>query len=140
MKLYKHYKSQHSVRRIISILVTLFFFICDVFFLVMVLTYDVSIPYYVIFMLFLTIGIIISIDMIRSYVEISDNNICVVNYYFFVKRTKHFTFSDIASAETHRYGYKFSTEYIALMNSNNKCLFIVFNCEENKKIFKKYYK
>ena len=85
-------------------------------------------------------------DMERAYVEIIDDKISVVDYYWGVKKEKHFTFSDITSAEIHIgyshkvKGYRHSTagmKYIVFKNGN-KYLFKIIALPETEEIFKEY--
>ena len=85
-------------------------------------------------------------DMERAYVEIIDDKISVVDYYWGVKKEKHFTFSDITSAEicigySHKVkGYRHSTagmKYIIFKNGDNY-LFKIIALPETEEIFKDY--
>ena len=85
-------------------------------------------------------------DMKKAYIEIIDDEIYVVDYYWGIKKEKHFTFSDITSAEicigySHKVkGYRFSfsgMRYIIFKN-DNKYLFKIIALPETEKIFKKY--
>ena len=85
-------------------------------------------------------------DMGRAYVEIDENEIHIVDYYWGIKKEKHFTFSDITSAEicigySHKVkGYRLSflgMRYIIFKNDNNY-LFKIIALPETEKFFKKY--
>jgi hypothetical protein len=93
----------------------------------------------------LTIIILIHIQNIeKAYVEIKQNEICVVDYYWGVKKEKHFSFSDITSAEICMgcslkiKGYRFSftgMRYI-VFKKNKKYLFKIIYLPETERIFK----
>ena len=83
-------------------------------------------------------------DVVNAYVEINENSICVVDYYFGIKKEQIFSFSDITSAEivfgySHRVkGYRvgaMGTRYIVL-KKDNKYLFKVIYLPETENIFK----
>lgn len=85
-------------------------------------------------------------DVINAYIEIDENSICVVDYYFGIKKQKMYLFSDITSAEivhgySHRVkGYRFSamgTRYIVL-KKDNKYLFKVIYLPETASVFKDF--
>ena len=85
-------------------------------------------------------------DMERAYIEIIDDKISVVDYYWGVKKEKHFTFSDITSAEIHIgyshkvKGYRHSTagmKYIIFKNGDNY-LFKIIALPKTEEIFKEY--
>ena len=85
-------------------------------------------------------------DIERAYVEIIDDKISVVDYYWGVKKEKHFTFSDITSAEIHTgyshkvKGYRHSTagmKYIIFKNGDNY-LFKIIALPETEEIFIEY--
>ena len=85
-------------------------------------------------------------DMERAYVEIIDDEISVVDYYWGVKKEKHFALSDITSAEicigySHKVkGYRFSfsgMRYIVFKNGD-KYLFKIIALPETEDIFKEY--
>ena len=97
---------------------------------------------------FLMTAIILTLikDMEKAYVEIIDDEIYVVDYYWGIKKEKHFTFSDITSAEicigySHKVkGYRHSgagMKYIVFMNGD-KYLFKIIALPETEKIFKQY--
>ena len=85
-------------------------------------------------------------DMEKAYIEIIDDEIYIVDYYWGIKKEKHFTFSDITSAEicigySHKVkGYRLSflgMRYIIFKNDNNY-LFKIIALPETEKFFKKY--
>ena len=97
---------------------------------------------------FLMTAIILTLikDMEKAYVEIIDDEIYVVDYYWGIKKEKHFTFSDIPSAEicigySHKVkGYRHSgagMKYIVFKNGD-KYLFKIIALPETEKIFKQY--
>lgn len=85
-------------------------------------------------------------DMEKAYVEIKDHDIDVVDYYWGIKKEKHFSFSDITSAEIHMgssnkvKGYRFSIagmRYI-VFRQNKKYLFKIVYLPETEEIFRQY--
>ena len=85
-------------------------------------------------------------DIEKAYIEIKENEIYVVDYYWGVKKEKHISFSDITSAEicngySHKVkGYRLSfagMRYI-VFKKDNKYLFKVIYLPETEKIFKQY--
>lgn len=85
-------------------------------------------------------------DMSNAYIEIDGNSICVVDYYFGIKKQRMFLFSDITSAEivpaySHRVkGYRYSymgTHYIVL-KKDNEYLFKIIYLPETENIFKHF--
>ena len=85
-------------------------------------------------------------DMERAYVEINENEIHIVDYYWGIKQEKHFSFSDITSAEicigySHKVkGYRLSSagmRYI-VFKKDNRYLFKIIYIPETEEIFKKY--
>ena len=85
-------------------------------------------------------------DMEKAYIEIIDDKISVVDYYWGVKKEKHFALSDITSAEictgySHKVkGYRFSfsgMRYIIFKN-DDKYLFKIIALPETADIFKEY--
>ena len=85
-------------------------------------------------------------DMEKAYIEVIDDEIYVVDYYWGVKKEKHFALSDITSAEicigySHKVkGYRFSfagMRYIVFKNGD-KYLFKIIALPETEKIFKQY--
>lgn len=85
-------------------------------------------------------------DIERAYVEIIENEICAVDYYWGIKREKHISFSDITSAEicmgySHKVkGYRLSfagMRYIVFKKDNNY-LFKIIDLPETEEIFKQY--
>ena len=85
-------------------------------------------------------------DMERAYVELNENKIHIVDYYWGIKKEKHFALSDITSAEicigySHKVkGYRFSfsgMRYIVFKNGD-KYLFKIIALPETEDIFKEY--
>ena len=85
-------------------------------------------------------------DMEKAYVEIKEDVIYVVDYYWGIKKEKHISHSDITSAEicigySHKVkGYRFSfagVRYIVFRN-NKKYLFKIIYLPEIEEIFKQY--
>jgi len=85
-------------------------------------------------------------DIERAYVEINENEIHIVDYYWGIKQEKHFSFSDITSAEicigySHKVkGYRLSSagmRYI-VFKKDNRYLFKIIYIPETEEIFKKY--
>ena len=85
-------------------------------------------------------------DVEKAYVEIIENNIYVVDYYWGVKKEQRFSFSDITSAEicigySHKVkGYRLSfagMRYI-VFKKDNKYLFKIIYLPETEEIFKQY--
>ena len=83
-------------------------------------------------------------DIEKAYIEIKENKIYVVDYYWGIKKDKHISFSDITSAEicigySHKVkGYRFSfagMRYI-VFKKDNKYLFKIIYLPETEKIFK----
>lgn len=85
-------------------------------------------------------------DIINAYIEIDGNSICVVDYYFGIKKQRMFLFSDITSAEIvpaysyrikgYRYNYM-GTHYIVL-RKDTKYLFKIIYLPETENIFKHF--
>ena len=87
-------------------------------------------------------------DIERAYVEIIENEIYVVDYYWGIKKEKHFSFSDITSAEIHLgyshkvKGYRFSIagmRYI-VCKRDKQYLFKIIYLPETEEIFQRYIK
>ena len=85
-------------------------------------------------------------DIEKAYIEIKENEIYVVDYYWGVKKEQRFSFSDITSAEicigySHKVkGYRLSfagMRYI-VFKKDNKYLFKIIYLPETEKIFKQY--
>ncbi len=85
-------------------------------------------------------------DMEKAYIEIKDNDIYVVDYYWGIKKEKHISFSDITSAEIHIgysnkvKGYRFriaGMRYI-VFKQDKKYLFKIIYLPETEEIFKQY--
>ena len=85
-------------------------------------------------------------DIEKAYIEITENEIYVVDYYWGIKKDKHISFSDITSAEiyigySHKVkGYRLSfagMRYI-VFKKDNKYLFKVIYLPETEEIFKQY--
>ena len=93
------------------------------------------------------IGSILITDMLRAYVEIIDDSIVIVDYYFGIKKEKHYTFQDIESVKA-ELGYSFHTrgyrmrgivQYLVFRGHKNKYLFKVAYFPETKEFFEKYF-
>lgn len=85
-------------------------------------------------------------DIERAYVEIIENEIYVVDYYWGIKKEKHISFSDITSAEicigySHKVkGYRLSfagMRYI-VFKKDKKYLFKIIYLPETEETFKQY--
>ena len=85
-------------------------------------------------------------DIEKAYIEIKENEIYVVDYYWGVKKEKCFSFSDITSAEicigySHKVkGYRFSftgKRYI-VFKKDNKYLFKIVYLPETEEIFNQH--
>ena len=93
----------------------------------------------------LTVLILIPIkDLEKAHVEITDKDILVVDYYWGIKKEKHFLFSDITSAEVvPGSSIKIKGErirqipYIVLRN-NKKYLFKIIYLPETETLFKQH--
>ena len=86
-------------------------------------------------------------DMERAYIEINDDTIRAVDYYFGMKKEKSFLIQDIANAQiVHGYsmrvhGYRYSmcgSTYIVFRDSIGKYLFKVLCVPETKQFFDNY--
>ena len=92
--------------------------------------------------------IVTTIDMNKAYIQIDDENITVVDYYWLSKKEKSFTFDEIKTAEI-ALGYSFPVRgyrysmmgfsYIVFRNADNKYLFKIINCPETNEFFSKYF-
>ena len=85
-------------------------------------------------------------DMERAYVELNENEIHIVDYYWGIKKEKHISYADITSAEicigySHKVrGYRWSfagMQYI-VFKKDNKYLFKIIHFPETEEIFKQY--
>ena len=85
-------------------------------------------------------------DIENAYIEIKENEILVVDYYWGVKKEKHISFSDITSAEicigysSKVKGYRLSfvgMRYI-VFKKDKKYLFKIISLPETEEIFKPY--
>ena len=85
-------------------------------------------------------------DMEHAYIELRDHEIHVVDYYWGIKKEKHFALSDITSAEIHPgyshkvKGYRHSgagMRYIVFKNGDTY-LFKVIALPETEEIFRQY--
>ena len=85
-------------------------------------------------------------DMEKAYVEIKEDIIYVVDYYWGIKKEKHISYTDITSAEicigySHKVkGYRLSCagmRYI-VFKKDNKYLFKILCLPETEEIFKQY--
>ena len=86
-------------------------------------------------------------DMDKAYVEIDDDVIIAVDYYFGIKNEKTFFIRDIATAETligysmRVRGYRYSNAgctYIVFRGNGGKYMFKVICVPETKEFFGKY--
>ena len=85
-------------------------------------------------------------DMEKAYVEIKENEIYVVDYYWGIKKEKHISFSDITSAEicigysrkVRGYRWSFSGMRYIVLKKNKKYLFKIVYLPETEEIFKQY--
>ena len=85
-------------------------------------------------------------DIERAYVEIIDDEISIVDYYWGVKKEKHFALSDITSAEicigySHKvkgYRFSFSGMRYTVFKNGDKYLFKFIALPETEDIFKEY--
>ncbi|MBQ3527468.1 MAG: hypothetical protein IJA52_02815 [Clostridia bacterium] len=93
--------------------------------------------------------VITMIDMNKAYIEVKDNCIRVVDYYFLFKKERIVLLDEIDKAEIcigHSFrvkGYRYSMAgftYIVFTDKNDKYLFKVINCPETKEYFNKYIK
>ncbi len=96
--------------------------------------------------LFLTAIMRIAIrDMEKVYIEIKENEICVADYYFGIKREKHFLISDVTSKEIYFgnswkvKGYHVSSfaQYFVFYH-NKKYLFKMICFPETEALLKQY--
>ena len=85
-------------------------------------------------------------DIEKAYIEIKENEIYVVDYYWSVKKEKHISFSDITSAEvcigysSKVKGYRLSfagMRYI-VFKKDKKYLFKIIYLPETEEVFKQY--
>ena len=91
-------------------------------------------------------GFISDQDMKRAYIEIHNNTICVVDYYFGVKKEKVFSIQDIINAESlpsssfsvRGYRWPYMTRYIVFRGHNGKFLFKVLHIPETESFFHAY--
>ncbi len=89
------------------------------------------------------------IDIQKAYVEISDDQIRIVDYYCGIKKEKQIACSEITSAEIHIHysrqvkGYRLGSpdyrKYI-VFKKDNKYLFKIIALPETEKIFEEYLK
>jgi hypothetical protein len=88
-------------------------------------------------------------DMDKAYVEIVDDVIIAVDYYFGIKKEKTFSIRDIAAAETltgysmRVRGYRYSNAgitYIVFRDKSGKYMFKVICVPETKQFFGRYFK
>lgn len=86
-------------------------------------------------------------DMEKAYVEINDDTITVVDYYFGIKMEKAFLIQDIANAEIiigysmRVRGYRYSNAgctYIVFRDNSGKYLFKIICVPETKRFFDTY--
>ena len=87
-------------------------------------------------------------DIEKAYIEINEREICVVDYYWGIKKEKHISICDITSAEicsgySHKVkGYRLSAAGIhyIVFRKDSKYLFKIIYLPETKKLFEKYIK
>ena len=85
-------------------------------------------------------------DMERAYVEINENEIHIVDYYWGIKKEKHISYADITSAEIHigyshkvrGYRWSFAGMQYIVFKKDNKYLFKIIHLPETEEIFKQY--
>ena len=85
-------------------------------------------------------------DMERAYVEINENEIHIVDYYWGIKKEKHISFSDITSAEicighSHKvkgYRLRFAGMGYIVFKKDKKYLFKIIYLPETEEVFKQY--
>jgi len=85
-------------------------------------------------------------DMERAYVEINENEIHIVDYYWGIKKEKHISYADITSAEIHigdshkvkGYRWSFAGMQYIVFKKDNKYLFKIICLPETKEVFKQY--
>ena len=85
-------------------------------------------------------------DMERAYVEIIENEIHIVDYYWGIKKEKHISYADITSAEicigySHKvrgYRWNFAGMRYIVFKKDNKYLFKIIHLPETEEIFKQY--
>ena len=87
-------------------------------------------------------------DMAKAYVEMNNDTITVVDYYFGIKKEKSFLIHDITNAEMimgysmrvrgYRYSYG-GCSYIVIRGNNGKYLFKIICVPETKQFFEKYF-
>lgn len=91
---------------------------------------------------------IVQKDMAKAFVEINNDTITVVDYYFGIKKEKSFLIHDIANAEIligysmRVRGYRYSNggcSYIVIRDNNGKYLFKIICVPETKQFFEKYF-
>ena len=83
-------------------------------------------------------------DFENAYIEIKENEILVVDYYWGIKKEKHISFSDITSANIlpgssfRVKGVKISQIPYIVFRNNKKYLFKIIYLPETEEIFKQY--
>ena len=85
-------------------------------------------------------------DMERAYVEINENEIHIVDYYWGIKKERHISYADITSAEicigcSHKvrgYCWRFAGMRYIVFKKDNKYLFRIIHLPETEEIFKHY--
>jgi hypothetical protein len=97
---------------------------------------------------FLMTAIILTLikDVEKAYVEIIDDEIYVVDYYWGIKKEKHISYADITSAEIHigyshkvrGYRWSFAGMQYIVFKKDNKYLFKIIHLPETEEIFKQY--
>lgn len=93
----------------------------------------------------LTVWIVLSIkDLEKAYIEIKGNDIYVVDYYYGIKKEKHFFVSDITAAEILSgrsfkvKGFRIQQCSYIVFKKEKKYLFKIICLPETKELFQKY--
>ena len=88
-------------------------------------------------------------DMRKAYVEVNERSVTAVDYYFFFRRERTFSVSEIAQGEIaignsfRVRGYRHSVmgvSYIVFRDDSSKYLFKIISCPETNEYFDKYLK
>ena len=98
-------------------------------------------------LIFTALFFVTQMDMEKAYIEINDDTISAVDYYFGIKKERSFLIQDIANAEIvigysmRVHGYRHSMcgcTYIVFRDNTDKYLFKVLCIPETKQFFDKY--
>ena len=154
-KLPQEYKTAKAVKILLSIIGVIWaLLLVAVTVLITVEIHNFIQPFCVVILPFLLLGgiwAIVLCDMKKAFVEITDDKIIAVDYYFGLKHEKVFFIKDIASVEiTSGYtmrvrGYRFSgkgfsnLKYIVFRGKKNKYLFKLTCTEETKSYIEKHF-